>query len=72
MRDFLVNLIILSYYAMYFRLSYCFVLIVILGVLFDRTVFVLVWFVCLFVVVIFVVLFDRTGFGLVWFVCLWL
>ena len=57
---------------MYFRLSYCFVLIVILGVLFDRTVFVLVWFVCLFVVVIFVVLFDRTGFGLVWFVCMWL
>ena len=42
-------------------------MVVILGVLFDRTGFGLVWFV---LVVILVVLFDRTGFGLVWFIIL--
>ena len=52
----------------------CFV-IVILGVLFDRTRFGLVWFGLiwfgLFVVVILGVLFDRTRFGLVCFVLLY-
>ena len=62
---------------MYFCLSYWFGLVwfvvVILGVLFDRTGFGLVWFgsVCFCNMG---VLFDRTGFGLVWFVLvrLWL
>ena len=55
-------------------------MVVILGLLFDRVGFGLVWFglvFVLFVVVIMGVLFDRVGFGLVWFglvwvVCLWL